>query len=127
MITSLAGGKGIWKIKKRDGSMVQGQVFFKGGRALFLLWRFIVFTFRNYLTLCKIVLCIWKKTIFSCHHNFMKKVILSCLKMNLKRSHTTWYIVKQILKIENWFLIESDSWTGIKSPFWYLLKPVNYV
>ena len=35
--------------------------------------RFIIFTFRNYFTLCKIVLCIWRKIIFFCHHNFMKK------------------------------------------------------
>ena len=49
--------------------------------------RFIFFTFRNYFALCKIVLCIWIKIIFFCHHNFMKKVILICLKMNLKISH----------------------------------------
>ena len=49
--------------------------------------RFIIFTFRDYFTLlCKIVLCIWRKNFF-CHHNFMKKVIPSCLKMNLKISH----------------------------------------
>ena len=35
--------------------------------------RFIIFTFRNYFTLCKTVLCIWRKIIFFCHHNFMKK------------------------------------------------------
>ena len=35
--------------------------------------RFIIFTFRNYFTLCKSGLCIWRKIIFSCHHNFMEK------------------------------------------------------
>ena len=43
--------------------MVQGQVYLKGegGLALFLFnlfSRFIIFTFRNYFTLCQIVLCI---------------------------------------------------------------------
>ena len=40
--------------------MVQGQVFLKGGMTFFNLVfsRFIVFSFRNYFTLCKIVLCI---------------------------------------------------------------------
>ena len=33
------------------------------------------------------VLCIWIKITFYCHHHFMKKAILSCLKMNLKISH----------------------------------------
>ena len=59
--------------------MVQGQeqIFLKsgeggGGRvALFLFNFFKVYHF--YITLCKIVLCIWRKKIFFCHHNFMKK------------------------------------------------------
>ena len=57
--------------------MVQRQVFLKGrGMAilLFIFSRFIIFTFRNYFTLSKIVLCIWRKIIFSCYHNFEKKV-----------------------------------------------------
>ena len=68
----------IWKIKKKaDGSMVQGQAFLKEGwgswHFSFLVFtRFIIFTFRNYFTLCKIILCILKKTFF-CHSNFMKK------------------------------------------------------
>ena len=49
--------------------------------------RFIIFTFRNYFILWKTVLCIWRKIIFFCHHNYVKKVILTCLKMNLKISH----------------------------------------
>ena len=71
---------GIWKIKKGGGSMVQGQVLLKERGdwhfSYLIFSRFIIFTFftfRNYFTLCKIVLCIWRKTIFFCHHNFMKK------------------------------------------------------
>ena len=47
----------------------------------------LMMTLLNYFTLCKNVLCIWRKNIFFCHHNFTKKVILSCLKMNLKISY----------------------------------------
>ena len=91
LMTSLGGGQSE-KFKKGSGSMVQGQVLLKGGWGCWyfsylIFSRFIIFIFRNYFTLCKIVLCIWRKTIFFCHHNFMKKVILSCLKMNLKISH----------------------------------------
>ena len=58
--------------------MVQGQVFFKVEGvdwyfSYLIISRFIIFTFRNYSTLCKIVLCIWRKIIFFCHHDFMKK------------------------------------------------------
>ena len=56
--------------------MVQGQVLLKGGGRHFsylIFSRFIFFTFRNNFTIGKIVLCIWRKTIFFCHHNFMKK------------------------------------------------------
>ena len=44
-----------------------------GGLALFLFIFLKVdhFTFENYFTLWKVVLCIWK--IFFCYHNFMKK------------------------------------------------------
>ena len=59
------------KLEKGGGSMVKGQV---GWHFSYLIFsRFIIFTFRNYCTLCKIVLCIWRKTIFFCHRNFMKK------------------------------------------------------
>ena len=57
--------------------MVQGQVFLKKGGWHFsylIFWKFIIFTFRNFFTLCKIVLCIWRKIIIFFHHNFMKKV-----------------------------------------------------
>ena len=58
--------------------MVQGQVFLKegGGADTFsylIFSKFINFTFRNYFTLCKIVLFILGKNIFFYHHNFMKK------------------------------------------------------
>ena len=63
------------KTSKGGGSMVQGQVFLKGGWhfSYLIFSRFIIFTFRYYFTLCKIVLYIWRKIIFFCHHNFMKK------------------------------------------------------
>ena len=43
------------------------QVFLKEGEggwhfSYLIFSRFIIFTFRNYFTLCKIVLCIWRKT-----------------------------------------------------------------
>ena len=72
--------------------MVQGQVFLKGGRAgdghfsYLIFSRFIIFTIKNYFTLCKIVLRIWRKIIFSVTIILWKKVILSCLKMNLQIS-----------------------------------------
>ena len=67
---------GLWKIKKAGGSMVQGQVFLKGEGRLFPIWffsSFIIFTFRNYFTLCKIALHNWRKKTFFCHHNFVQK------------------------------------------------------
>ena len=42
--------------------------------------RFIIFTFGSYFTLCKNVLCIWRKKFFSVTIILGKKVILSCLK-----------------------------------------------
>ena len=70
--------------------MVQGQVFLKGGSWHFsylIFLRFIIFTFRNYCNVFKIVLYIWREK-----KNFVaiiiwKKVFLSCLKMNLKIFH----------------------------------------
>ena len=62
--------------------MVQGQIFLKGGLTLFLFNFFKVYHFYIYIlhfyiyiyfTLCKIMLCIWRKTIFFRHYNFMKK------------------------------------------------------
>ena len=78
-------------LKKEGGSMVQGQVFLKGGGrwhfSYLIFSRFIIFTFRNYFTLSKIVSCIWRKKIFSATIILWKKVIQSCLKINLKISH----------------------------------------
>ena len=80
----------IWKFKNGGERMVQGQVFLIGEGLepfLFNLLKVFIFTLRNYFTLYKILFCIWR-IIFFCHHNFMKKkVILSCLKMNLKISY----------------------------------------
>ena len=62
----LEGGR-IWKSRKRG---VGGG----GWHFSYLIFsRFIIFTFRNYFTHSKIVLCIWRKIIFSYHRNFMKK------------------------------------------------------
>ena len=47
------------KLKKGGGSMVQGQVFLKAGGWHFpdlIFSRLIIFTFRNYFSLCKIVI-----------------------------------------------------------------------
>ena len=55
------GGGRSEKLTKGGGSMVQGQKFLKGGGQQFsylILPRFIIFTFKNYFTLCKTVLCI---------------------------------------------------------------------
>ena len=78
-------GRGLWTIKKRGGSMVQGQVFLKGGDWCFYLIfsRFIIFNYRNYFILCEIVLYV--ALCFSI--TSWKKVIRSCLKMNVKMSH----------------------------------------
>ena len=57
------GGNSI-KFKKGGGSTVQGQVFLNGWGgggwhfSYLILSRFIIFAFRKYFTLCKIVLCI---------------------------------------------------------------------
>ena len=56
--------------------MVQGQVFLKGAAdTSYLIFssRFDNFAFKNYFTLCKIMLCIWRKIIFLCQLNFVKK------------------------------------------------------
>ena len=66
--------------------MVQGQVFLKGvggggWRFSYLIFlRFVIYIFRNYCNLCKIVLCIQRKKIFFCYHNFMKKSYLKLSK-----------------------------------------------
>ena len=61
--------------------MVHGQVFLKGRGwwwyfSYLIFQRFIIFALKLLYSLqyClnKIVLCIWRKIIFFCHHNFMK-------------------------------------------------------
>ena len=79
LITSIGEVEESDKLKKEVESM---QVFLKrvrGGGGVswhfyYLFFsRFIIFLFRNYFTLCKILLCIWRKIMFFCHHNFMNK------------------------------------------------------
>ena len=69
--------------------MVQGQVFLKKGLALFLFNFFKVYPFYVYKLLYSLQNCVvhLMKSYFLCHQNFMKKVILSCLKINVKISH----------------------------------------
>ena len=69
---------GIWRIKKGVEVWCRGGSSYKRGEggwrfSYLIFWRFIIFTFRNYFTLCKIVLCIWRRIIFFCHDNFVKK------------------------------------------------------
>ena len=67
--------EGIWKINKSGWKYGAGAVLLKRREWHFsnlIFSRFIIFTFRNYFTLCKIVLCIWRKITFFCHHNFMQ-------------------------------------------------------
>ena len=75
-IISLTGWE-IWIIKKGGVCMVQGQVFLKGGRGMWhfsylIFSRFMIFTFRSYFTLWKIVLCFWGIIIFFCRHDIWK-------------------------------------------------------
>ena len=68
--------------------MKREQFFLKGEGAWYFSYlifsKFIIFTFRNYFTLCKTVLYIWRKIFFFfCHHNFMKKRYSKLFKMNL--------------------------------------------
>ena len=85
LITSPRGGGDSEKLKKEGGSMVQWQVFLKGGDWYFYLIfsRFIIFKSRNYFILsCKIA---WYIALCSTITSWKK--IQSCLKMNLKISH----------------------------------------
>ena len=69
-------GEGSQKLK-RGWKYGAGAGLLKGGwgwHFSYLVFpRFIIFTFRNYFTLCKILSYIWGKIIFFCHHNFRKK------------------------------------------------------
>ena len=84
---------------------MQGQVFLKGGVGgwhfpYLIFSRFIIFTFRNYFTLCKIVLSIWRKNIFFCQHNFKKKGHFKLSKHSFLPTH----------KIRGGFLV-FEIWT----------------
>ena len=58
-----------WKYGVGEGLLKRG-----GWHFFYIIFsKFIIFTFTNYFTLCKVMLCIWRKIIFFCHHNFMKK------------------------------------------------------
>ena len=79
---------GTWKVKKALGSMVHEQVFLKDKEGswhfCYLIFsRFIIFKLRKFFTLWKIVLYILRKNFFSATTILWKKIILSCLKMNL--------------------------------------------
>ena len=88
-------GGGIWKIEKKEWKYCGGASLFKrGGLALFLfkVYHFYIYKLLYPLQNCVmylqviLIICIvlWFLLFFSCHHNFMKKVIPSCLKMDLK-------------------------------------------
>ena len=95
ILIALPPGGGGWKFKKRGWKFSAGAGLLKrmerggggGWHFSYLTFSsFIVFAFKNYCALCKI-LCIWKKWFFSVTIILGEKVILSCLKMNLKISH----------------------------------------
>ena len=72
---------GIWKLKKGwKYGVGEGPLKRRGWLfSYFIFSRFIIFTFRIYNCVMHL-----KKNYY---HNSMKKVILKCLKMNLKISH----------------------------------------
>ena len=108
-------GRGSEKLK-RGWKYDTGTGLLKGGRggwhfSYLIFSRFIIFIFRNYFTLYKIVLCFWRKIIF-CHHNFMKKghSKLSKNETEIKNLNKDNLSVKGF--ICNCYLIENDGWTG---------------
>ena len=69
--------------------MMQGQVFLQAGADTFPIHFFQGLSFfhlETNLSFAKLCYVFKKKIFFFCNHNFIKKVILSCLKMNLKIS-----------------------------------------
>ena len=91
ILITFPGGRGIWKIKKREWKHGAETGLLKGEGgwhfSYLIFSRFIIFPFRNYFTLFKIILCIWRKNLFSPFIILWKKFILSCVKMNVKISH----------------------------------------
>ena len=83
---------------KRGGGMVQGQVFLKkkgGWQFCYLIFsKFIIFTFRNYFTLCKVVNRdnTFEEIFFSTNIILWRKFILSCLKKNLCMCKEGWRV-----------------------------------
>ena len=70
--------------------MVQGQVFLIRGAGTFdnLFFQCLSFLHLEIILLfAKLCYAFEEKRFFFCHHNFMKKVILSYLKMNQKISN----------------------------------------
>ena len=61
------------KLKKAVEVQCRRKSSLKCKLVLFNFFNFIIFTFKNYFFLCKIVLlCIGRKVFFFCHHNFRK-------------------------------------------------------
>ena len=90
MLISKGGGDS--EFKKGGGSMVQGQVFLKreGGSGTFPILIFQGLSFLNLeitLPLAKLLYAFEEKIFFSATKILQKKIILSCLQMNLKISH----------------------------------------
>ena len=86
------GEGGSQKLKKGDGSMVQGKVFLKGrggGRWHFsylIFSKFIIFTLEITLSFAKLCYAFEEKLFFSATLILRKKAILKCLKVNLKNT-----------------------------------------
>ena len=97
--------------------MVQGQVFWKEGGDIFPIYfsRFIIFTFRNYFTLCKIVLCILRKIIFFYHHNLKKATGILLFQISI--IYVAWYLplwLAFIISVDKWLLKCSNKSTRVK-------------
>ena len=70
VITSTGGGEGL-KNKKEEWKYGAGASLLKRGHFPYLIFsRFIIFTFRNYLTLCKIVLYTFAKLCYAFEEKF---------------------------------------------------------
>ena len=114
---------GIWKIKKRRWKYATWADLLKRWWyfSYLIFSRFIIFKFRNF-TLCKMVLCIWRKKNFATMI-LWKKVILSCLKTNLKISHNLRLpdIFVKRFKPSKRYIATAEL---VKPPIWYLFKPL---
>ena len=88
LITSIGEGESE-KLKKGGWKYGTGEGVLKGGACTFPIYFFQGLPFLHLeITLLFAKLCYaFEEKLFFCHHNFMKKIILHCLKMNLKISH----------------------------------------